>query len=161
MPYLHREPVWSARARAFTLPFNTSFASFFLTLYLSSVMRYSILLPCCLLLGCASTERPAADAPSSTPVVATSRAFDVPALLGLSAKEIARPLAGLSMQPEQTQVASNMPSDSTSTATAAPSPSEAQATYWKDSVGLVVNYSPQTMQVNNYFLKTRRGTISD
>ena len=58
--------------------------------------RYASLLPLALLLSCASTERPVTESPAVStvpPVAAVNRAFDVPALLGLNADEIARDLS--------------------------------------------------------------------
>jgi hypothetical protein len=110
-------------------------------------MRYSPLLPLAFLLGCASTEQPATEAPAVTPVATINRAFDVPALLGLSASEIARPLAGQGIRPDQNATSQNGASGNAETVT----------TYWHDSTGLDVSYDPTTLRVTSFFVKPKSG----
>ncbi|MBF9144054.1 hypothetical protein [Hymenobacter properus] len=111
-------------------------------------MRYSPLLPLAFLLGCATADQPATETPSTTPATATiNRAFDVPALLGLSANDIARPLAGQGIRPDQNAMSQNGASGTTETVT----------TYWHDSTGLDVSYDPTTLRVNSFFVKPKSG----
>ena len=114
-------------------------------------MRYVSLLPLALLLSCASTDRPVVETPAVTTVPAVQRAFDVPALLGLNADEIARPLISQSVRPDRDRT----PRQSETGVT------EALYTYWRDTTALVVSYNPTTLKVNNFFLKTRHGLTSD
>ena len=65
--------------------------------------RYAPLLPLALLLSCATTERPPTENPAvsmSPPAPAVNRAFDVPALIGMNADQIAKPLTGQSIRPD-------------------------------------------------------------
>jgi hypothetical protein len=115
-------------------------------------MRYLPFLPLAVLLGCASTEQPATEAPATTPAAAAiNRAFDVPALLGLSASEIARPLAGQGIRPDPNAMSQNGTSGTAETVT----------TYWHDSTGLDVSYDPATLRVNSFFVKPRSGHTSN
>jgi hypothetical protein len=116
-------------------------------------MRYSFFaLPMALLLGCASTEQPVVETPSvSTAAPAVSRAFDVPALLGMNADQIARPLVSQSIRPDHDQT----PRQSATGAT------EALYTYWRDTTALEVSYDPSTLKVNSYFVKTKSGHTTD
>ena len=113
--------------------------------------RLGYLLPFALLLGCASTDQPAADAPVSTRALAVNRAFDVPALLGLNADEIARPLVSQSIRPDHDKTPRDLPSGAT----------EANYTYWRDTTALMVSYDPSTLHVNSFFIKTKHGLTSD
>ena len=115
-------------------------------------MRYALLLPLALLLSCASTDRLATEAPTVTPGRTTvSRAFDVPALLGMNADQIARPLLSQSIRPDH---------DATPRESAA-GVTEALYTYWRDTTALEVSYDPTTLRVNSYFIKTKSGHTSD
>lgn len=114
-------------------------------------MRYSTLFPLALLLGCASTERPVVETPAVSSVPTVNRAFDVPALLGLNADEIARPLISKSVRPDQDQT----PRQSVDGGT------EALYTYWRDTTALEVSYNPATLKVNSYFIKTKSGHTTD
>ena len=114
-------------------------------------MRYAPLLPLALLLGCASTEQPTAESPSITPALTLNRAFDVPALIGMNADQIAKPLTGQSIRPDHNLTPRDLPTGDT----------EAIYTYWRDTTALVVSYNPTTLKVNNFFLKTRHGLTSD
>ena len=114
-------------------------------------MRYAPLLPLALLLGCASTEQPVAETPATTPALTVNRAFDVPALLGLNADEIARPLISKSIRPDHDRTPRELPTGTT----------EAIYTYWRDTTGLVVSYDPATLHVNNFFIRTRHGLTAD
>jgi len=114
-------------------------------------MRRLSLLPLALLLGCATTDRPVADAPSATPAMQVDRAFDVPALLGLNADQIVQPLTGKTIRPDHDRTPRELPEGDT----------EAQYTYWHDTVALVVSYNPQDLRVTNYFLKTKHGLTAD
>ncbi|GAA4048018.1 hypothetical protein GCM10022409_37950 [Hymenobacter glaciei] len=116
--------------------------------------QYAPLLPLALLLSCASTERPATENPSvstAAPATTVQRAFDVPALLGLNADEIARPLISQSVRPDRDRT----PRQSETGAT------EALYTYWRDTTALEVSYDPATLRVNSYFIKTKSGHTSD
>ena len=114
-------------------------------------MRYASLLPLALLLGCASTDRPANETPSVTTVPNVSRAFDVPALLGMNADQIAKPLVSQSIRPDHDRT----PRASSTGAT------EALYTYWRDTTALEVSYDPANLHVNSYFIKTKSGLTSD
>ena len=117
--------------------------------------RYASLLPLALLLSCASTERPATETPAVSatppPAPAVQRAFDVPALLGLNADEIARPLISQAVRPDRDRT----PRQSATGAT------EALYTYWRDTTALEVSYDPATLRVNSYFIKTKSGHTPD
>ena len=117
--------------------------------------RYASLLPLALLLSCASTDRPATESPTVSmtppPAAAVQRAFDVPALLGLNADEIARPLISKSVRPDHDRT----PRQSETGAT------EALYTYWRDTTALEVSYDPATLRVNSYFVKTKSGHTPD
>ena len=115
-------------------------------------MRYASLLPLALLLGCASTDRPAGETPTTTtPALTVSRAFDVPALIGMNADQIAKPLTGQAIRPDHDRTPRNLPTGAT----------EAIYTYWRDTTALVVSYNPETLKVNNFFLKTKHGLTAD
>ena len=114
-------------------------------------MRRTFLLPLALLLGCASTDRPVADTPTTPAAMKVERAFDVPALLGLNAEQIVQPLTGTAIRPDHDRTPRELPSGAT----------EALYTYWHDSTALVVSYDPQTLKVNNYFIKTQHGLTAD
>lgn len=113
--------------------------------------RYSCLLPFTLLLGCASTDQPAAEMPVSTQALDLKRAFDVPALLGLNADQIAQPLVSQSIRPDHDKTPRELPSGAT----------EANYTYWRDTTALMVSYDPATLHVNSFFIKTKHGLTSD
>ena len=117
--------------------------------------RYASLLPLALLLSCASTDRPATESPAVSmtppPTPAGQRAFDVPALLGLNADEIARPLISQAVRPDRDRT----PRQSETGAT------EALYTYWRDTTALEVSYDPATLHVNSFFVRTKSGHISD
>ena len=114
-------------------------------------MRYASLLPLALLLGCASTDRPATEVPATTPALTINRAFDVPALLGMNADQIAKPLTGQAIRPDHDRTPRELPTGAT----------EALYTYWRDTTALVVSYDPGTLKVNNFFLKTKHGLTGD
>ncbi|WP_035558026.1 hypothetical protein [Hymenobacter sp. IS2118] len=114
-------------------------------------MRYATLLPLALLLGCATAEQPAAEAPAAMPAVRIERAFDVPALVGMNADQIARPLSGQSTRPDHDRTPRELPSGTT----------EAIYTYWRDTTALVVSYNPETLRINSYFIKTKHALTSD
>ena len=114
-------------------------------------MRYASLFPLALLLGCASTDRLANETPSVTPPLTMNRAFDVPALLGMNANQIAKPLTGQTIRPDHDRTPRDLPTGAT----------EAIYTYWHDTTALVVSYNPATLKVSNFFLKTKHGLISD
>ncbi|MBF9220719.1 hypothetical protein [Hymenobacter ruricola] len=110
-------------------------------------MRYCLLLPLALLLGCASTDRPATEAPNVPPALTMNRAFDVPALLGMNADQIAQPLTGQSIRPDHDRTPRVGPSGAT----------EALYTYWRDTTALEVSYNPETLRVNSFFVTTKSG----
>ena len=116
-------------------------------------MRYAFLsLPLALLLSCASTEQPVVETPSITSTVpAVSRAFDVPALLGMNADQIAQPLVSQAVRPDHDQT----PRQSADGGT------EALYTYWRDTTALEVSYNPATLKINSYFIKTKSGHTAD
>jgi len=114
-------------------------------------MRYLPFFPLALLLGCVSTDLPVTDAPASTPVLAVNRAFDVPALLGLNANQIAQPLISQTIRPDHDRTPRDLPSGAT----------EALYTYWRDTTALEVSYDPTTLRVNSYFVKTKHGLTAD
>lgn len=114
-------------------------------------MRYAHFLPLALLLGCASTDRAATELPSVTPALTMNRAFDVPALVGMNADQIAKPLTGQLIRPDHDRTPRELPSGAT----------EALYTYWHDTTALVVSYDPATLRVNNFFIKTKHGLTSD
>ena len=109
------------------------------------------LLPLALLLGCASTDRPVVETPSVTAVPTINRAFDVPALLGMNADQIARPLVSQAVRPDHDRT----PRVSETGVT------EALYTYWRDTTALEVSYDPATLHVNSYFIKTKSGRTAD
>jgi hypothetical protein len=115
------------------------------------MMRYASLLPLALLLSCASTDRPATETPTVSAVPTVNRAFDVPALLGMNADQIARPLVSQSVRPDHDRT----PRESSTGAT------EALYTYWRDTTALEVSYDPATLRVNSYFIKTKSGLTAD
>jgi hypothetical protein len=108
-------------------------------------------LPLALLLGCASADLPATEAPTAARPRSLNRAFDVPALLGLNANEIARPLISQSIRPDHDRT----PRESAAGGT------EALYTYWRDTTALEVSYNPTTLHVNSFFVKTKSGLTSD
>jgi len=115
-------------------------------------MRYAFLsLPLALLLGCASTEQPVVEKPSVTTTPTVNRAFDVPALLGMNADQIARPLVSQTIRPDHDQTPRQSATGTT----------EALYTYWRDTTALEVSYDPSTLKVNSYFIKTKSGHTSD
>ncbi|SFP95419.1 hypothetical protein [Hymenobacter arizonensis] len=118
-------------------------------------MRYAYLLPLALLMSCAATEQPASETPgTSSPISSSSkvdRAFDVPALLGMNADQIARPLTGQTIRPDHDRT----PRESSMGGT------EALYTYWRDTTALVVSYDPATLHVNSYFIKTKHALTPD
>ena len=114
-------------------------------------MRYAPLFPLALLLGCATTDRLANETPSVTPTLTVNRAFDVPALLGMNADQIAKPLTGQTIRPDHDRTPRDLPTGAT----------EAIYTYWHDTTALVVSYNPATLKVSNFFLKTKHGLTSD
>lgn len=116
-------------------------------------MRYFFLLSFALLMGCASTEQPVVEMPSTseTAVPTINRAFDVPALLGLNADEIAQPLVSQAVRPDHDQTPRQTADGGT----------EALYTYWRDTTALEVSYNPATLKVNSYFIKTKSGHIAD
>ena len=114
-------------------------------------MRYAYLLPLTLLLGCASTEQPVVEAPSVTKVPTVNRAFDVTALLGMNADQIAQPLVSQSIRPDHDLTPRQ----------AAGGETEALYTYWRDTTALEVSYDPTTLKVNSYFIKTKSGHTAD
>jgi len=115
-------------------------------------MRFAPFLPLALLLGCVSTEQPVAENPASAPVAGSlRRAFDVPALLGLNADQIAQPLISQSIRPDHNLTPRELPGGAT----------EALYTYWRDTTALAVSYDPATLHVNSYFIKTRHGLTAD
>jgi len=114
-------------------------------------MRSAYLFPLALLLGCASTDRPAAEMPAVTQALAVNRAFDVPALLGLNADQIAQPLISQNIRPDHDRTPRELSTGGT----------EALYTYWRDTTALVVSYNPETLHVNNYFIKTKHGLTPD
>jgi hypothetical protein len=115
-------------------------------------MRYTLLsLPLALLFSCASTDRPATEAPTTTPALTVNRAFDVPALLGMNADQIARPLVSQTIRPDHDAT----PRESIDGNT------EALYTYWRDTTALEVSYNPATLHINSYFIKTKSGHTAD
>ena len=114
-------------------------------------MRYAALLSLALLFGCASTEQATSEAPSATRALTLNRAFDVPALIGMNADQIAKPLTGRTIRPDHDRTPRDLPTGAT----------EALYTYWRDTTALVVSYNPTTLKVNNFFLKTKHGLTSD
>ena len=118
---------------------------------------YALLLalPLALLLSCASTDRQPTESPAvstAAPAAPTvSRAFDVPALLGLNADEIARPLISKSVRPDRDRTPRQSEAGTT----------EALYTYWRDTTALEVSYDPATLRVNSYFIKTKSGHTAD
>ena len=114
-------------------------------------MRYAPLFPLALLLGCVSTEQPTSESPSVTPALNLNRAFDVPALIGMNADQIAKPLTGQTIRPDHDRTPRESPTGNT----------EAIYTYWRDTTALVVSYNPTTLKINNFFLKTKHGLTSD
>ena len=114
-------------------------------------MRYASLLPLALLLGCASTDQLASETPSVMSTQTLNRAFDVPALIGMNADQIAKPLTGQTIRPDHDRTPRDLPTGTT----------EAIYTYWRDTTALMVSYNPTTLKVNNFFLKTKHGLTSD
>ena len=116
-------------------------------------MRYAFLsLPLALLLSCASTEQPVVETPSITSTApAVNRAFDVPALLGMNADQIAQPLVSQAVRPDHDQTPRQSADGDT----------EALYTYWRDTTALEVSYNPATLKVNSYFIKTKSGHTAD
>jgi hypothetical protein len=113
--------------------------------------RYTYLLPLALLLGCAATDQPSSDVPASTKALVVNRSFDVPALLGLNADQIAQPLVSQSIRPDHDRTPRTLPDGA----------AEANYTYWRDTTALVVSYDPGTLHVNSYFIKTKSGHTAD
>lgn len=116
-------------------------------------MRYAFFaLPLALTLGCASSEQAVVETPSGAPAApAISRAFDVPALLGMNADQLARPLVSQSIRPDHDLTPRQSATGST----------EALYTYWRDTTALEVSYNPGTLKVNSYFVKTKSGHTTD
>ena len=114
-------------------------------------MRSAYLLSLALLMGCAATEKPTAEMPAVSRALKIDRAFDVPALLGMNANQIAQPLTGQSIRPDHDRT----PRESSAGGT------EALYTYWRDTTALEVSYNPETLHVNSYFIKTKSGHSSD
>ena len=114
-------------------------------------MRYASLLPLALLLGCATTDQLASETPSVMSTQTLNRAFDVPALIGMNADQIAKPLTGQTIRPDHDRTPRDLPTGTT----------EAIYTYWRDTTALMVSYNPTTLKVNNFFLKTKHGLTSD
>jgi len=115
-------------------------------------MRYAFIsLPLALLLGCASSEQAVVEKPSVTASPVINRAFDVPALLGMNADQIARPLVSQSIRPDHDLTPRQTANGST----------EALYTYWRDTTALEVSYDPATLKVNSYFIKTKSGHNAD
>ncbi len=115
-------------------------------------MRYALLsLPLALLSSCASTDRPATEAPTVTAALTVQRAFDVPALLGMNADQIARPLVSQTIRPDHDATPRSSVDGNT----------EALYTYWRDTTALEVSYNPATLHVNSYFIKTKSGHTAD
>lgn len=114
-------------------------------------MRFAPLLPLVLLLGCVSTDRPVTEMPTTTPALTVGRAFDVPALLGLNANQIAQPLVSQSIRPDHDRTPRELPTGAT----------EALYTYWRDTTALEVSYDPATLRVNSFFIKTKHGLTPD
>ena len=114
-------------------------------------MRYACLLPLTLLLGCASADRPAAEMPAASVSTAHPRAFDVPALLGLNADQIDRPLTTAAIQPAHDRTPRTLTTGET----------ESRYTYWHDTTALVVSYEPATLRVTSFFVKTKHGLTPD
>ncbi|MBF9238026.1 hypothetical protein I2I05_11535 [Hymenobacter sp. BT683] len=114
-------------------------------------MRYASLLPLALLLGCAATDQPTTEVPVATSALKIERVFDVPALVGMNADQIAKPLSGLSIRPDHDRTPRELPSGGT----------EALYTYWHDTTALVVSYNPATLRINSYFIKTKHALTPD
>ncbi|WP_426059002.1 hypothetical protein [Hymenobacter sp. B1770] len=118
-------------------------------------MRYASLLPLALLMSCAATEQPTSDKPATSTAISSGmkvdRAFDVPALLGMNADQIAKPLTGQSIRPDHDRTPRELPTGGT----------EALYTYWRDTTALVVSYDPSTLHVNSYFIKTKHSLTPD
>ncbi|WP_310395229.1 hypothetical protein [Hymenobacter sp.] len=114
-------------------------------------MRYAYVLPLALLLSCASTEQPTSETPAVSQPMAVNRAFDVPALLGMNADQIARPLISQTIRPDHDRTPRELATGAT----------EALYTYWRDTTALVVSYNPGTLRVNNFFIKTKHGLTAD
>ena len=114
-------------------------------------MRYAPFFLLALLLGCASTEQPTSESPPITPALNLNRAFDVPALIGMNADQIAKPLTGQTIRPDHDRTPRESPTGNM----------EAIYTYWRDTTALVVSYNPTTLKINNFFLKTKHGLTSD
>ena len=115
------------------------------------MMRYASLLPLALLLSCASTDRSVVETPTAEAVPTIKRAFDVPALLGMNADQIAQPLVSQSIRPDHDRTPRESPTGAT----------EALYTYWRDTTALEVSYDPATLHVNSYFIKTKSGLTAD
>ena len=114
-------------------------------------MRYVSLLPLALLLSCASTDRPVVESPTATTVPTVQRAFDVPALLGMNADQIARPLVSQSIRPDHDRTPRHHRRRQ----------HRSPYTYWRDTTALEVSYDPATLHVNSYFIKTKSGHTAD
>ena len=114
-------------------------------------MRYISLLPLALLLGCASTDRTVAEIPATPYTSVVNRAFDVPALLGMNADQIAKPLISQSIRPDHDRTPRKSVTGTT----------EALYTYWHDTTALEVSYDPATLHVNSFFIKTKSGHTTD
>ncbi|WP_201981234.1 hypothetical protein [Hymenobacter rubidus] len=114
-------------------------------------MRYPFFLPLALLLGCATTDQTVVETPTVATEPTVQRAFDVPALLGLNANEIARPLISQSIRPDHDQTPRASANGTT----------EALYTYWRDTTALEVSYDPATLRVNSFFVKTKSGHAAD
>ncbi len=114
-------------------------------------MRYACLFLLIFLLGCATTDRPTAEMPSTTGSLARTRAFDVPALLGLNANQIDQPLTSTAIQPTHQRTLREPLTGG----------SEARTTYWHDTTALVVSYEPTSMRVTSFFVKTKHGLTPD
>ena len=122
-------------------------------LFFARLMRYALLcFPLALLFSCASTDRPATETPAVTPALrVVPRAFDVPALLGLNADQIAQPLVSQAIRPDHDRTPRESADGNT----------EALYTYWRDTTALEVGYNPATLRVNSYFIRTKSGHTTD
>jgi hypothetical protein len=114
-------------------------------------MRYTYFFSLALLAGCAASEQPASDAPGTSTAMTTNRAFDVPALFGLNADQIAKPLTGKAIRPDHDRTPRESATGNT----------EAIYTYWRDTTALVVSYDPASLRVNSYFIKTKHALTPD
>lgn len=115
-------------------------------------MRHSYILPLAFLFSCAASDQPASESAAEAKVRQIDRAFDVPALLGMNATQIAQPLARQGIRLDQDRTPREMPSGGGT---------EASKTYWHDTTALVVSYNPESLHVNSYFIRTKSGATRD